>query len=142
MYSCCEKNWGWNSKLQITLKTFKETYDFATSKVVLRSMFRDLSQDGSAPLNLSQSEIYQWKDFALLLEDSGIIVDFRNQAPANKHDKFSVFFKATEKYLSNDVGVVCHDRRHGEQLYLAKAISFSDLHKRVRDLEPEGSAIP
>ena len=40
------------------------------------------------------------------------------------------------------MGVVCHDRRHGEQLYLAKAISFSDLHKRVRDLVPEGSAIP
>ena len=59
---------------RITLKTFKETYDFATSKVVLRSMFRDLSQDGSTPLNLSQSEIDQRKDFALLLEDSCIIV--------------------------------------------------------------------
>ena len=81
-------------------------------------------------------------DFALLSEDSGIIVDLRNQAPANKSDKFSVFFEATEKYLANDVGVACHDRRHGEQLYLAKAISFSDLHKRVKDLVPEGTAIP
>jgi len=66
----------------------------------------------------------------------------RNQPPANKKDRFKIFFETTEKYLSNDVGAACHDRRHGEQLYLAKAISFADLHKRVKELVPEGTEIP
>lgn len=127
---------------RITLKTFKQTYGFVASSVALRSMFRDLARDESAPLNLSQAEIDERMNYALLSEDSGILVDLRNQSPSTKKDKFAAFFEAAERYLSNDVGVACHDRRHGEQLYLAKAISFADLHKRVKELVPEGTAIP
>ena len=51
-----------------------------------------------------------------------------------------ILFSETEKYLSEVVGVACHERSHGEQLYLAKAVSFNDLHKRVQERVPEGTA--
>ena len=81
-------------------------------------------------------------DYALLCEDNGIIVDLRNQSSHKESDKFNVFFNNTERYLSNDVGVACHDRRHSEQLYWAKAVSFSDLHTRIIEMVPEGTNIP
>lgn len=127
---------------RVTKKSFEESYGFLTSKVALRSMFRDLSGDGSAPINLSTSEIDRRLDYALLCEDTDILVDLRNQPPKTTSDKFKLFFEETERYLSNDVGVACHDRRHGEQLYLAKAVSFSDLRRRVKELVPEGTEIP
>jgi hypothetical protein len=47
-----------------------------------------------------------------------------------------------ERYLAEDVGVACQDRRHGEQLYLAKAVSIADLHQRVKERVPDGTKIP
>ena len=67
--------------------------------------------------------------------------DLRNQSPDVK-DTFHVFFEATEKFLRNEVGVACHDRHHGQQLYLAKAVSFQDLHRQVKEIVPEGTKIP
>ena len=40
------------------------------------------------------------------------------------------------------VGVACQERRHGQELYLAKAVSFNDVHKRVQELVPVGTNIP
>ena len=47
-----------------------------------------------------------------------------------------------QRYLSEDVGVACHEQRHGQQLYLAKAVSLKDLHQRVKERIPEGTNIP
>ena len=57
-------------------------------------------------------------------------------------EQFEVFFKATEQYLQEEVGTAVQERRHSNMLYLAKAISFQDLHKRVCEMVPEGTAIP
>ena len=45
-------------------------------------------------------------------------------------------------YLQEDIGVACHDRRHTEQLYVAKAVSFHDLHTIIESRVPEGTKIP
>ena len=77
----------------------------------------------------------------MLCEDSSIIVDLRHQ-PQPKKDTFSKFFQATERYLSEDIGVAVQERRHGQELYLAKAVSLKDLHQRAKERVPEGTKIP
>ena len=69
-------------------------------------MFRDLAGDYSASVNLSTTEIDQRINYALLCEDSGRLVDLRNQPSKNRDsDWFKIFFEETEWYLSNDDGV-------------------------------------
>ena len=125
---------------RITKRAFQNAYGFVSSKVALRSIFKELTGDKSAAANISEAELDRRLNFALLCEDPGIVVDLRHQASGK--ERFKVFFAETEKYLSSVVGVACHERRHGEQLYLAKAVSFNDLHKRVKELVPEGTNIP
>ena len=55
---------------RVTVKSFKDTFGFVTSKVALRAMFRDLTGDKSAPLNLCEKEIDERMNFALLTEDT------------------------------------------------------------------------
>lgn len=127
---------------RITKREFKAAYGFVGPTCALRSIFRNLTGDQSAATNLNEAEIDRRFDFALLAEDSDIIVDLRHAPPGKVSEKFNVFFRATEEYLSNDVGVAVQERRHGEELYLAKAISFSDLHSRVKERVPDGTEIP
>ena len=47
-------------------------------------------------------------------ENAGILIDLRNQPPGNKMETFKQFFAETEKYLAEDIGVACHERRHSE----------------------------
>ena len=96
-------------------------------------MFRHLTKDDSSSNRPNKNEIDKRFEYALLCEDSGIIVDLRNQTPTLKKDTFRDFFEATDKFLKNDVGVACYDRRHGEQLYLARAVSFKDLYRQVKE---------
>lgn len=44
--------------------------------------------------------------------------------------------------MSEDIGVAVQERRHCQQLYLAKAVSLKDLHKRVSERVPSGKNIP
>ena len=70
---------------------------------------------------------------------AGIVVDLRNQAPNEKQDTYGAksFFAEAEKYLNEEVGVTIQERQHGEQLYLAKAVSFRDLHNIVSTKIPD-----
>ena len=47
-----------------------------------------------------------------------------------------------QRYLSEGFCVACHEQRHGQQLYLAKAVSLKDLHQHVKERVPEGTNIP
>ena len=89
-------------------------------------MFRNLTKDNSSSNSLNEREIDKRFDHAILSEDPTIVVDLRNQSPDVNKDTFRVFIEATEKFLRNEVGVACHDRRHGQQMYLAKAVSVQD----------------
>ena len=127
---------------RITKKQFMHAYGFVGDDVALRAIFRDLTGDQSAPANLTESEIDKRFAHAMLCEDPAIIVDLRHLPPQNKRDSFQEFFAETERYLSDDVGVAVQERRHGQELYLAKAVSLKDLHQRVKERVPEGTNIP
>lgn len=106
---------------------------------ILREMFRKLTGDNSAPEYLSESQIDERVKAAILSEDDEIVVDLRH-FNENNSNKFEVFFKAVETYLADKTTV--QERRHTDITYLAKAISFRDLHEQVSKLVPEGTAIP
>ena len=103
---------------------------------------RGLTGDQSAPTNLGEREIDSRFEYAMLCEDAEILVDLRHQPPDKKKDTFKEFFTETEKYLAENVGVACHERGLGEQLYLAKAVSIKDLHQRVKERLPAEAKIP
>ena len=105
-------------------------------------MFKELTRDASASCSLSEKEIDTRFKFALISEEADIVVDLRRQISEKEGDTFRKFFIATENYLKEKVGIACQDRRHGEQLYLAKAISINDLHRRVADMVGEDVKIP
>ncbi|XP_064646150.1 uncharacterized protein LOC135499336 [Lineus longissimus] len=127
---------------RITKQNFIKAFGFVADSVALRAIFSQLTRDNSAPVNLNSQEIDERFKFAMLSEDAGIMVDLRHQGPENRPDTFREFFEATEKYLAEDIGVACQERRHGEQLYLAKAVSLKDLHQRVKERVPADTNIP
>jgi hypothetical protein len=116
---------------RITKQNFHKAFGLVVDPVALSAILSELTGDNSAPVNLNEREI-----------DAGILVNLRHQSPDKKVDTFKVFFEATEKYLAEDIGVACHERRHGQQLYIAKAISMKNLHQRVKERVPEGTNIP
>ena len=127
---------------RITKKHFMQAFGFVVKPVALRAIFRELKGDQSAPANLSERELDSRFQYAMQCEDAGILVDLRNQSPEKKKDTFKEFFSETERYLAEDIGVACHERRHGEQLYLAKAVSIKDLHERIKERVPPGTNVP
>ena len=83
---------------------FMRSYGFIGNPAALCSIFKDLTGDRSAPINLSTSEMDSRFEFAMLCEDENIIVDLR-QVPSDKSkDTFKIFFEETNKYLSEDIG--------------------------------------
>ncbi|CAB4025589.1 Hypothetical predicted protein [Paramuricea clavata] len=127
---------------KIIKRGFKHTFGFVGSPVVLRAIFRDLTNDNTSANSLNEKEIDLRFEHAMLCEDPSILVGLQHQSPNVKEDSFSVSLEATEKFLKNDVGVACHERWHGEQLYLAKAVSFQNLHRQVKEIVPQGTKIP
>ena len=106
---------------------------------VLREMFKNLTGDSSAAEYLSESQIDKRVKVAILSEDDEIFVDLRH-FNENKSNKFEVFFQAVENFLAEKTAV--QERGHTDVTYLAKAISFRDLHDQVSKLVPQGTPIP
>jgi len=127
---------------RITKREFKNSYGFAAPSHVLRSIFKNLTKDQSASLDFNETEIDRRLEFSLMSGDEAIMVDLRQQNTGSKDSRFEEFFKETEKYLKEEVGVAVHERRHTQELYLAKAVSFRDLHARVKERVPEGTPAP
>ena len=71
----------------------------------------------SAASNLTEAEIDRRLDLSFLCGDS-------RQQSVSKERKYEVFFKAMENHFQEDVRVACHERRHNQELYLAKAVSL------------------
>ena len=129
-------------KRRITKREFMNAFGFVSNPVALRGIFRELTGDKAATSSANESEIDRRFQYAVLSEDPGILVDLRHASPDHKKDSFRPFFQECEKYLSEDVGVAVQERRHGDMLYLAKAISIKDLHTRVKERMPDGAKIP
>ncbi|XP_066928996.1 uncharacterized protein [Clytia hemisphaerica] len=127
---------------RITKREFKNSFGFAAPSHVLRSIFKNLKNDQSLSNNMNETEIDRRLDFSLMAGDEGILVDLREQNSGPKDKRFETFFKETEKYLKEEVGVTVHERRHTQQLYVAKAVSFRDLRDRVKERVPANTPIP
>lgn len=56
-------------------------------------MFKSLSGDNSAPLNVSDAEIERRLNYAIMSEDNGTVVDLRNQESDGKTERFGPFSK-------------------------------------------------
>ena len=82
---------------RITKKAFRHAYGFITSGFVARSMFRELTDDKSMPLNLSEEEIEKRFQYSLRCEDTSIIADLRNQPQGDKEGRFNDFFCRNRK---------------------------------------------
>ena len=122
---------------RVTKRAFLTKFGGTSSKVALRAMFKDLTGDSSAPDH--SDDIDKRFDLALNAEDEDIITDLRRGY--KERDTFKVFFDECLKHLQGEAGVAVHERRHGEQLYIAKAISWPDLHKTVAAKVPEGTPV-
>ena len=59
------------------------------------------------------------------MEDQHLMVDLREL----NSDKFAVFWEKMKVYLNESSAV--HERRHGEVMYMAKAVSVQDLIQEV-----------
>ena len=105
---------------QIAKKKFMQSFGFVGESVALRSIFKELTGHKSAPNTLPEKEIDNRFAHAMLCEDAGIVVDLRHLPPTTKKDSYREFFAETERYLSEDVGIACHERRHSQQLYLPR----------------------
>jgi hypothetical protein len=123
---------------RITKREFSNAYGFVTNRVTLRNIFRTLTSDQSAATSLTEKQVDDRFQYAMLCEEPDILADLRHQPKERKSDTFTAFFKEAEKYLAEDVGVACQERRYGEQLYLAKAVSIRDLHDRIKERVLEG----
>ena len=84
---------------QITKRNFQRAFGFVADPVALRAIFKQLTGDNSAPSNLNEKEIDERFRFAMLSEDSGIMVNLRHQAPEKQPDTFKNLFRSYRKIL-------------------------------------------
>lgn len=110
-------------------------------KMVLRSIFRELSGDCSSSETSDQHAIDERvAEFLVTSDDPSILLDMRvlNGKPGST--KFDVFWDEVDKVVVENAAV--HERRHGECLYLPIAMSIEDLRTTVLSRLPEGTPIP
>lgn len=74
----------------------------------------------------------------LEMEDPDLIVDLREQSKGQSN-KFALFWEKMKVYLNESSAV--HERRHGDVIYMAKAISVRDTIEEVAQMCP-GEPVP
>ena len=107
--------------------------------IILHALYRELTNDASAPTNLHEAEIDERMRMILETEDADIMLDLRHLNTGRK-SQYDVFW--SKKFLEESVGTAVNDRRHGEFTHLAKAISVRDLRDQVQAKCPDGTPIP
>ena len=116
------------------IKKYSRT--IAASKLVLRNIYQDLTEDSSAAASKTQAE--KQKEIALFVseqDEPDILLDLRvlNGKPnSTKYDEFWDEIQA----LFNEYETAVHERRHGNILYLLFAISVCELVDRVKSRKP------
>ena len=109
--------------------------------VLLRALYKELTNDASASTNLHEAEIDERMRMILEMEDADIVVDLRHLNSGRK-TRYDVFWGECKKFIDEGIGSPVDDRRHGTVTHLAKAISIRDLREQVQAKCPEGTPIP
>ena len=108
---------------------------------LLHALYRELTNDASAPTNHNETEIDERMRIILEIEDADIVVDLRHSNSGRK-TRYSVFWSECKKFLDEVIGSPVDDRRHGSVTHLAKAISVCDFREQVQAKCPDGTPIP
>lgn len=109
--------------------------------VILHALYRELTNDASAPTNLQEAEIDERMRTILEMEDADIVLDLSHLNTGRK-SQYDVLWSECKKFLEESVGTAVDDHRHGEVTHLAKAISVRDLRDQVQANCPDGTPIP
>ena len=124
-------------------RDFINRYQMVTdcSAAVLRNMYQYVSGDVSqAPCNISK-DVQQRLSVALDAQDPDIVFDLRhlNEGRQSQYDQF---WEECRKFIEDQALAAADDRRHGQVVHMAAAISVRDLIEQVAKRLPEDCPIP
>ena len=114
-------------------RDFFDTYKKCsqTKPAVLRSMFRYLRDDASAPETTSEGEVdYRLEECLLATDDEELVYDLRKNNGRVQDPRFEPFWDELKRFLEEKAAV--HERRHGDHLYLPFAISVESLQREIQ----------
>ena len=116
----------------------------AIKPAILRAFYREVSGDCSASSNAVEAEIDKRVQLVLEMEpeNPNTIVDLRSLTSSTGRTKYNVFWDHCSRILNESIGMAVDDRRHGQVVHLAQAISVRDFHDQVVKACLEGVPIP
>lgn len=111
---------------------------------ILRAFYREISGDCSASTNLVEAEIDNRVQLVLDMEpeNPNTVIDLRSLNSSTGRAKYDVFWDNCSRVLNEYVGTAVDDRRHGQVVHLAQAISVRDFRDQVERQCPAGVPIP
>ena len=125
-------------------RTFIDKYTDVSncSAMMLRHIFRELTEDASAASSSNQAELdSRVANFLHSADDTDLILDLRTLNGKPGSTKFDIFWTECQKFFDEHVAAVS-ERRHGaDYLYLPFAISIEDL-QQVKARLPDDTPIP
>jgi len=77
--------------------------------VVLRALYRNLTNDSSAPNDFDEATIDEQMKLVLDMEDPTVVVDLRHLNTGNK-SKYDAFWDECQKFLQDGIGSAVDDR--------------------------------
>ena len=110
-----------------------------TNPYMLRCIYEELTKDASCSRTTPEEEIDQRVTELLSSEDLDIVVDLREMNEGCR-SKYDLFWEKCSEYLAECTAVP--DRRHGEVLFMAAALSVRDLISQVSAKCPANTPIP
>ena len=118
-----------------------------TKTAVLRHMYKDLTGDASASVNLEQAELDKRVKLAMEHEDEEVLYDLRT-LNNGRVATYESFLDACRKYIENVVGTAVDERRHGHVhdgeviTHMATALSAQTLYDSVCQDYPKDLPLP
>lgn len=111
-----------------------------TKPAALRFLYRELTGESSASHDTREAIMDERIRSIILMEpeDPHTVVDLRNLECQEKKTQYDVFWDEAKKYIEEEIGTAVDDRRHGQVVHIAKAVSVRDLREQVTKKCPPG----
>ena len=97
---------------------------------VIRWMYRLLTEDSCAAVSARQADVDRRVLLAIDAEDDSLLWDLR-QLNEGRPALYEQFWEECDKYLTEAAATAVDDRRHGDVVHIASAVSVPDLHRIV-----------
>ena len=124
-------------------KTFIERYQIVTecSPAVLRNMFQFVSGDVAQSSCAISKAVQERLAFALDAQDPDIVVDLCALSEG-RQGRYAAFWVECGQFLADQAITAVDDRRHGQVMHMATAISTRDLMEQDGERLPEDIPVP